>query len=67
MAVLRRLLSHEQMKSPPSCRRARPLKALKSEGGTLVTLCSACHHVLTRVNGDMKNDAKDRRYRKPLP
>ena len=22
----------------------------------LVTLCSACHHVIKRVNGDMKND-----------
>ena len=26
-------------------------------GEPLVTLCSACHHVIKRVNGDMKNDA----------
>ena len=26
-------------------------------GSELVTLCSACHHVIKRVNGDMKNDA----------
>ena len=37
---------------------ARALESAQKEGGTLVTLCSACHHVLTRVNGDMKNDAK---------
>ena len=36
----------------------RALESAQKEGGTLVTLCSACHHVLTRVNGDMKNDAK---------
>lgn len=32
----------------------RALNAASEEGGTLVTLCSACHHVLTRVNRDMK-------------
>lgn len=26
------------------------------EGGSLVTLCSACHHVIKRVNDDMAND-----------
>ena len=35
----------------------RALESAQKEGGTLVTLCSACHHVLTRVNGDMKHDA----------
>ena len=35
----------------------RTLNAAKVEGeGKLLTLCSACHHVLKRVNGDMKND-----------
>ncbi len=24
--------------------------------GKLVTLCSACHHVFKRVNGDMQHD-----------
>ena len=35
----------------------RTLNAAKEEGdGKLLTLCSACHHVLKRVNDDMKND-----------
>ncbi|MBR6737248.1 MAG: CoB--CoM heterodisulfide reductase iron-sulfur subunit B family protein [Clostridia bacterium] len=35
----------------------RTLNSAKVEGeGKLLTLCSACHHVLKRVNGDMKND-----------
>lgn len=35
----------------------RTLNAAKVEGeGKLLTLCSACHHVLKRVNCDMKND-----------
>ncbi len=34
----------------------RALSAAADEGGKLVTLCSACHHVLKRVNDDMKND-----------
>jgi len=33
----------------------RALSSARDEGGTLVTLCSACHHVLKRVNDDMKN------------
>ena len=31
----------------------RALAAAKANGGVLVTLCSACHHVLKRVNHDM--------------
>ena len=34
----------------------RTLASAKEEGGKLLTLCSACHHVLKRVNSDMKND-----------
>ncbi len=33
----------------------RTLAAARSEGRDLVTLCSACHHVIKRVNDDMKN------------
>lgn len=37
---------------------ARALIAARDNGGVLVTLCSACHHVLKRVNDDMaKNKA----------
>jgi len=32
----------------------RTLMAARDRGQKLVTLCSACHHVLTRVNNDMK-------------
>ena len=35
----------------------RALMAAREAGEPLVTLCSACHHVIKRVNGDMKNDA----------
>lgn len=34
----------------------RALAAARDLGNELVTLCSACHHVIRRVNGDMKND-----------
>ncbi|MBE7027993.1 MAG: disulfide reductase [Ruminococcaceae bacterium] len=33
----------------------RALNEAKTKGQELVTLCSACHHVLKRVNDDMKN------------
>ena len=33
----------------------RTLDAAKQKGQDLVTLCSACHHVLKRVNDDMRN------------
>ncbi len=33
----------------------RTLAQAKEKGQDLVTLCSACHHVLKRVNDDMKN------------
>lgn len=33
----------------------RALNAAKEKGQELVTLCSACHHVLKRVNDDMAN------------
>lgn len=35
----------------------RALNDAKEKGQELVTLCSACHHVLKRVNDDMKNVA----------
>ena len=34
----------------------RALMAAKEEGTDLVTLCSACHHVIKLVNEDMKTD-----------
>ena len=33
----------------------RALNEAKEKGQNLVTLCSACHHVIKRVNDDMKN------------
>lgn len=38
----------------------RALMAAKEKGEAVVTLCSACHHVLKRVNDDMKNVPKIR-------
>lgn len=38
----------------------RALCAAREKGQALVTLCSACHHVLKRVNDDMKNVPKIR-------
>ena len=32
----------------------RALMSAKEQGSELVTLCSACHHVIKRVNGDMQ-------------
>lgn len=40
----------------------RALNYAKEKGQELVTLCSACHHVLKRVNDDMKN-VPDIQYR----
>ena len=34
----------------------RALAAARDNGGTLITLCSACHHVIKRVNDDMAKD-----------
>lgn len=49
----------------------RALAAAEQRGGTLVTVCSACHHVLKRTNEDLKRDEtfRDRvnQYRKPEP
>lgn len=36
----------------------RALAAAKANGGVLVTLCSACYHVLKRVNHDMATNAE---------
>ena len=33
----------------------RALHEAREKGQDLVTLCSACHHVIKRVNDDMKN------------
>ncbi len=38
----------------------RALSAAKEKGQALVTLCSACHHVIKRVNDDMKHVPKIR-------
>ena len=35
----------------------RALQCAKEKGQDLVTLCSACHHVIKRVNDDMRNVA----------
>ncbi|MDD2959624.1 MAG: CoB--CoM heterodisulfide reductase iron-sulfur subunit B family protein [Lachnospiraceae bacterium] len=40
----------------------RALAAAKEKGQDLVTVCAACHHVLKRVNDDMKN-VEDIRFR----
>lgn len=34
----------------------RTLEYARNHGGKVLTLCSACHNVLKRVNADMKND-----------
>ena len=34
----------------------RALQAAKEKGQELITVCSACHHVLKRVNDDMKHE-----------
>lgn len=34
----------------------RALMSAKEQGRELVTLCSACHHVIKRVNGDIQNN-----------
>lgn len=43
----------------------RALAQAKEKGQALVTLCSACHHVIKRVNDDMKHveDARDKANR----
>lgn len=38
----------------------RALDYAKHNGGKLLTLCSACHNVIKRVNDDVKNDANIR-------
>ncbi len=47
----------------------RALAAAKEKGQTLVTVCSACHNVIKRVNHDMQTDEEIRdkvnRYRAP--
>ncbi len=47
----------------------RAIMAAEEEGGELVTLCSACHNVLKRVNDDLLNDenfsSKVNNYMKP--
>ena len=35
----------------------RALMSAREQGSELVTLCSACHHVIKRVNGDMQNNS----------
>ena len=39
----------------PKLSSVRALNQAKEKGQDLVTLCSACHHVIKRVNDDMKN------------
>ena len=40
----------------PKLASVRALVAARDKGQELLTLCSACHHVLKRVNSDMAND-----------
>lgn len=40
----------------PKLSAVRALDYAKHEDGLLLTLCSACHNVIKRVNDDMKND-----------
>ncbi len=47
-------LSREEIATKLSA--VRSLAAARDSGGTLVTLCSACHHVMKRVNDDMLRD-----------
>ncbi len=44
----------------PKLAAVRVLADAAEQGNQLVTVCSACHHVLKRVNDDMKNDADTR-------
>lgn len=37
---------------------ARALANSRDRGGVLITLCSACHHVLKRVNNDFQHNAE---------
>lgn len=46
-------LGSDEIATKLSCVRA--LDAAREKGQDLVTVCSACHHVLKRVNDDMKN------------
>ncbi len=46
-------LGSDEIASKLSCVRA--LHDAKEKGQALVTVCSACHHVMKRVNDDMKN------------
>ena len=46
----------------PKLSSIRALNDAKEKGQDLVTLCSACHHVIKRVNDDMKN-VPDIRFR----
>lgn len=38
----------------------RALASVKEQGRDLVTLCSACHHVIKRINLDVQNDSEIR-------
>ena len=68
LAVLRRGVSHGEGRdrhasSPPSARWPRRATWIR----TLVTLCSACHNVIKRVNRDMQRDEDIRTKRQQLP
>ena len=41
----------------PRLSSVRILAKAKEQGGKLVTICSACHNVIKRVNDDMKNNS----------
>lgn len=45
----------EAMRLLPKLASVRALQAAKEKGQDLITVCSACHHVLKRVNDDMKH------------
>lgn len=56
-------LGSDEIASKLSCVRA--LNDAKEQGRDIVTVCSACHHVMKRVNDDMANvpDIRDRANR----
>lgn len=56
MAVLRRGLSAATDEIATRLSSVRALAAADAAGQELVTLCSACHHVIKRVNGDMQRN-----------
>lgn len=64
-----RCIRRQTMKLPHGFPPSGALMAARDAGQPLVSLCSACHHVLKRVNGDMQHNedirVKVNNYLKP--